>query len=47
MSLAKSSSINMTTPEQKKANLKTGLILASIAVMFFVGFMAKMIVLGK
>ena len=37
----------MTTPEQKKANLKTGLILASIAVMFFVGFMAKMIVLSK
>jgi hypothetical protein len=35
------------TPEQKKSNLKTGLILASIALVFFVGFMAKMIVLGK
>jgi hypothetical protein len=35
------------TPEQKKSNLKTGLILASVAVVFFVGFMAKMIFLGK
>jgi hypothetical protein len=26
------------TPEQKKANLKMGLILGSIAVVFFVGF---------
>jgi hypothetical protein len=30
------------TPEQKKANLKTGLILASVAVAFFVGFFVKM-----
>lgn len=30
------------TPEQKKANLKTGLILASVAVVFFVGFVVKM-----
>ncbi|HOZ63759.1 MAG TPA: cytochrome oxidase small assembly protein [Burkholderiaceae bacterium] len=35
------------TPEQKKANIKTGLILASVALVFFIGFMAKMIVLGK
>jgi len=35
------------TPEQKKANLKTGLILASVAVVIFFGFMAKMIFLGK
>ena len=35
------------TPEQKKSNLKTGVILASVALVFFVGFMAKMIVLGK
>jgi hypothetical protein len=34
------------TPEQKKANLRMGLILASIAAVFFVGFMAKMIWLG-
>jgi hypothetical protein len=33
-------------PEQKKSNLRMGLILASVAVVFFMGFMAKMIVLG-
>jgi hypothetical protein len=37
----------MLTPEQKKANVKTGLILASIALIFFVGFMARMVLLGK
>jgi hypothetical protein len=37
----------MATPEQKKANLRTGLILASIAIVFFVGFMAKVILLSK
>jgi len=36
-----------TTPAQKKANLRTGLILASVAAMFFVGFMARMVLLGK
>jgi hypothetical protein len=35
------------TPDQKKSNVKLGLILASVAVVFFVGFMAKMIFLGK
>lgn len=35
------------TPAQKKANAKLGLILASVAVMFFVGFMARMVLLGK
>jgi len=30
------------TPEQRKGNLKTGLILATVALVFFVGFMAKM-----
>jgi hypothetical protein len=33
----------MTTPEQKKANLKTALILLSVVLVFLVGFMAKMI----
>lgn len=37
----------MTTPEQKKNNLRLGLILASIAAVFFVGFMAKMIYLAR
>jgi hypothetical protein len=32
----------MMTPEQRKANLKTGLILASVALVFFAGFMLKM-----
>ncbi len=35
------------TPEQKKSNLRTGLILASIAAVFFVGFMVKMILLSS
>jgi hypothetical protein len=30
------------TPDQKKANLKTGLILASVAIVFFIGFIVKM-----
>jgi hypothetical protein len=34
-----------TSPEQKKSNARLGLILASVAVVFFLGFMVKMIVL--
>jgi len=30
------------TPEQKKNNRRMGLILASIAVVFFLGFVARM-----
>ncbi len=37
----------MATPQQKKANMRLGLILASVAAVFFVGFMAKMVLLGK
>jgi hypothetical protein len=37
----------MTTEEQKKKNIRTGLILASVALVFFVGFMAKMILLSR
>jgi hypothetical protein len=33
------------TPEQKKSNLRMGLILASIAAVFFIGFMVKMVLL--
>jgi hypothetical protein len=29
------------SPEQKKANLRLALILASIALVFFIGFIAK------
>jgi hypothetical protein len=32
----------MTPEEQKKANMKTALILLSVVLVFFVGFMAKM-----
>ena len=36
----------MTTPEQKKQNRRLGLILASVAVVFFFfGFMLKMVLL--
>jgi hypothetical protein len=35
------------TPEQKKSNVRLGLILASVALVFFVGFMAKMVILSK
>ncbi len=34
------------TPEQKKRNVRLGLILASVAVVFFLGFLAKMALLG-
>ena len=35
----------MTTPEtQRKANRRLGLILASVAIAFFIGFMVKSIV---
>ena len=34
------------SPEQKKANVRMALILASVALVFFVGFMVKMAFLG-
>ena len=34
------------TPEQKKSNLRLALILASIAVAVFVGFIAKSVFFG-
>jgi hypothetical protein len=37
----------MSTPEQKKNNLRLALILASVAIVFFVGFMAKLIFFGR
>ena len=33
------------TPEQKKNNLRMALILASVAAVFFIGFMVKMVLL--
>ncbi|MEY4748302.1 MAG: hypothetical protein RIQ60_516 [Pseudomonadota bacterium] len=38
----------MTTPDnKKKANTRLALILASVAVVFFVGFVAKVVLLGR
>jgi hypothetical protein len=34
------------TPEQKRSNLRLGLILASVALVFFIGFMIKMALLA-
>ncbi len=36
----------MSTPNQKKQNLKLALVLASVAVVFFVGFLAKAALFG-
>lgn len=33
--------------EQKKANIRTGLVLLSVALVFLLGFVAKMVLLGK
>jgi hypothetical protein len=35
------------TPVQKKNNLRMGLTLASVALVFFVGFMVKMVFFGR
>ncbi|MGY8903110.1 MAG: cytochrome oxidase small assembly protein [Burkholderiales bacterium] len=35
------------TPEQKKNNLRTALILASVAAVFLVGFFVKMVLLNR
>ena len=37
----------MTTPEQKKRNLRMALVLASIVAVFFIGFIAKMALLAQ
>ncbi|WP_236675075.1 cytochrome oxidase small assembly protein [Piscinibacter sp. HJYY11] len=34
------------TPEQKKSNRRLGLILGSVALIFFIGFMVRMVLLG-
>lgn len=37
----------MSDEERKKSNLRLALILASVALVFFLGFVAKMVLLGK
>jgi hypothetical protein len=36
----------MSAPDQKKSNLRLGIILASVAIAFGVGFIVKMVLLG-
>lgn len=36
----------MLTPEKKRQNLRLALILASVALVFFVGFVAKAVLVG-
>jgi hypothetical protein len=36
----------MSNPEQKKQNLRLALILASVAIVFFAGFVAKSAIFG-
>ena len=38
---------DVMTPEQSKSNRRLGLILATVAVVFFIGFMARMVLLAK
>jgi hypothetical protein len=35
------------TSNDKRRNLKLGLVLASVALVFFVGFIAKVVLLGR
>jgi len=37
----------MNDEERRKANVRLGLILASVAAVFFLGFIAKMVFLGR
>jgi hypothetical protein len=37
----------MATEQQKKSNLRMALVLASIAAVFFIGFMVNMILLTR
>jgi hypothetical protein len=36
----------MTSNEQKKQNQRLGLVLASVALVFFLGFVGKIVLLG-
>ncbi len=37
----------MSTPEQKKANVRTALILLSVVLVFLFGFVAKIVLLSN
>jgi len=36
----------MTDEQQRKRNVRLGLILGTVAIVFFVGFIARMVLLG-
>jgi hypothetical protein len=38
--------VAVTTPEQKKHNVRLALILGSVALVFFLGFVGKIVLLG-
>jgi len=38
---------DMTTPEQRKSNVRLGLILATVALAFLAGFVAKFVLFGR
>jgi hypothetical protein len=41
------SAMTRNDPERRKANLRLGLILASVAIAFAIGFVVKMWLLGR
>jgi hypothetical protein len=36
----------MASPEQRKANRRLGVILGTVALVFFLGFVARMVIFG-
>lgn len=38
---------NRSTSPQRKSNVRLGLVLASVALVFFVGFVTKIVLLGR
>ena len=39
--------MSMTSDQQRKSNLKLALVLASLAAVFFIGFVAKLVLFGR
>ena len=39
--------MRMTSDLQRKSNLKLALVLASVAAVFFIGFVAKLVLFGR
>lgn len=47
MSIGPSMTMSNSSDPQRKANFRLALVLASVAIVFFVGFVAKIVVLGR